>query len=183
MVLLQRNFTLMFFQWFSILGEKDFSSPGSFTFSCMNPVCSVSRSPDCTQCSYVFRSKTRMLGGNLSLLAKPASSFRVTMYFTNLSVIIFELDSYEKKKIALAVKPIPSCKYLFLLLMKKNRGGRKYMFSASAEFTLKVSYLSSAVVFKCTCPFYNGYPGDFSLSRTFTFWSRFKRDDTTKKLL
>lgn len=104
----------------------------------------------------------------MSLLAKPASSFRVTMYFTNLSVIIFELDSYEKK-IALAVKPIPSFKYLFLLLMKKNRGGRKYMFSASAEFTLKVSYLSSAVVFKCRCPFYNGYPGDFSLSRTFTF--------------
>ena len=51
-----------------------------------------------TQCSYVIRNKTRMLGGNLSLLAKPASSFRVTMYFTNLSVIMFELDSYGKKK-------------------------------------------------------------------------------------
>ena len=79
-----------------------------------------------TQCSYVIRNKTRMLGGNLSLLAKPASSFRVTMYFTNLSVIMFELDSYgKKKKIALAVKPIRSFKYLFLFLMKKNRGGRK----------------------------------------------------------
>lgn len=39
-----------------------------------------------------------MLGGNLSLLAEPASSFRVTMYFTNLSVIMFELDSYGTKK-------------------------------------------------------------------------------------
>lgn len=63
----------------------------------------------------------------MSLLAEPASSFRVTMYFTNLSVIMFELDSYgtKKKKIALAVKPIRSFKYLFLFLMKKNRGERK----------------------------------------------------------
>lgn len=122
MVLLQRNFTLMFFQWFSILGEKDFSSPGSFTFSCMNPVCSVSRSPDCTQCSYVFRSKTRMLGGNLSLLAKPASSFRVTMYFTNLSVIIFELDSYEKKKSLWLWNPSPPANICSYFSWRKTEG-------------------------------------------------------------
>ena len=51
------------------------------------------------------------------------------MYFTNLSVIMFELDSYEKKKNRFGFETHPLFKYLFLFLLKKNSGKEIKAFS------------------------------------------------------
>lgn len=122
-------------------GSKKTSVARQLHFLLHEPaVCSVSRSPDCTQCSYVFRNKTRMLGGNWSLLAKPASSFRVTMYFTNLSVIIFELDSYEKKFLWLWNPSLPSniCSY-FSWRKTEGEGNKCFQLQLNLHWKFPIS--------------------------------------------
>lgn len=65
-----------------------------------------------------------MLGGNLSLSAKPAPSFREAMHFTSLLVMMLKLDS-DGKKITLDLKFTPLLQVSGLISHHENQRGRE----------------------------------------------------------
>lgn len=63
----------------------------------------------------------------MSLLAKPASSFRVAMHFTSLLLIMLELDS-DGEKISLDMKS-PPLQISVLISHQKNQKGKMNVLS------------------------------------------------------